>query len=430
MGRISRICIHTVLCMLLCALVQCKTQEEPPPEKHVVKMLLVGDPFAETISSLRKELEEQSGFTIELEVLDYDETRKFILDNIRLQSSEFDIVSFDVVWVGELAERKILQPLDHLLNQPTVQKDDLFPITLEVGSWNQTTYGLPIQPHAEILWYRKDLLEEAGVKPPTTTEEVLSVLEQVAKPEDGLYGICWNAHRGQALGQTMAHFYAAFGQALLDTDGMPTLDGPGAVRAAEYALQLKEHSPPDVLQMAWDHRIARFREGKAVMTYGWGGRSYLAESDPLSKVSGKVGYLPAPAAEGVAPVTPLGSWHLGIPANMDESRIQRAEEFLAWITGESTIKLLSEKGNTGSSRFSQVRDEKLIRAHPLFPVMDQMAAKGVLSAEMRPSIPEWNALCEIMGTVYHDMLGGELTPADAAREAQRQALELFATKSR
>ena len=44
---------------------------------------------------------------------------------------------------------------------------------------------------------------------------------------------------------------------------------------------------------------------------------------------------------------------------------------------------------------------------------------------MRPAVPQWSALADILGTVYHDMLRGELTPEQAAARAQQQADVLF-----
>jgi multiple sugar transport system substrate-binding protein len=49
---------------------------------------------------------------------------------------------------------------------------------------------------------------------------------------------------------------------------------------------------------------------------------------------------------------------------------------------------------------------------------------------MRPAVPQWPALCDILGSVYHDMLRGQLTPEQAAARAQQQAEALFAAGTR
>jgi multiple sugar transport system substrate-binding protein len=72
-----------------------------------------------------------------------------------------------------------------------------------------------------------------------------------------------------------------------------------------------------------------------------------------------------------------------------------------------------------------LRQPELIRRYPVFALVDQLGQTGQLQDWMRPAVPQWPQLAEILGTTYHDMLLGKLTPEQAAAEAQRQALRLF-----
>jgi hypothetical protein len=49
---------------------------------------------------------------------------------------------------------------------------------------------------------------------------------------------------------------------------------------------------------------------------------------------------------------------------------------------------------------------------------------------MRPGVPQWAALAEMLGTVFHDMLSGHLTPEAATALAQTRALQLFAASEK
>jgi hypothetical protein len=44
---------------------------------------------------------------------------------------------------------------------------------------------------------------------------------------------------------------------------------------------------------------------------------------------------------------------------------------------------------------------------------------------MRPSIPQWDALCEILGSEFHDMLMDRLQPEEALLRAHQAALQLL-----
>jgi len=393
---------------------------------ETVRLLIVGDPFAGALQQAAAELGRQAGGTIDIEVVGYDDLRAITLRNATDASSAFDIVSFDVVWAGEYGATGALLPLDDLIAAtPALAVPDFLPLAYQAAQYHGAQLGLPIQPHPELLWYRRDRLAAAGVAPPATTDELLAAARRLQRPEQGEYGVCWNGQRGQPLGQQMAHFYAAFGQPLLSPDGLPTLDTPRGVAAARFARDLLAVSPPDVLTMAWDQRPRRFSRGGCLFTYEWAARSPMVEADPVSNAHGNVGYAAAPHAPGAAPVTPLGTWSLGIPANVGERR-DLAWRFLAWLTSPDTERLLAAYGNAGTPRMSLLNDPQLAERYPAFPLVARLSAEGQLADWMRPAVPQWDGLAEILGTAYHDMLRGELTPEEAAAVAQSRAETLFA----
>jgi multiple sugar transport system substrate-binding protein len=376
---------------------------------------------------MESELEMRLGQPLEITVLGYEETRAGILRNGEDTESMYDLVSFDVAWLAELVDSDCLAPVDTVFAAfPEQEQADFFEIAIEVNRSGDHLYGLPIQPHAELLLYRKDLFKKAGLSVPVTTDDLLAAARRLHDPEKGMYGICWNAHQGHPLGQTMAHFYAAFGGSLLDASGQPTLDTAEGEVAARFVLELMDVSPPDILFMAWDDRIARFTSGQAVMTYGWGARHYLVEEDPMSKVAGLAGYAPAPAAPGVAPKTVLGQWSLGVPRNLDPARLAKALEALGSITSRETMFFLSEHGHMGVSRYSQALNPELADKHPIYGVMYDLSREGRLDPTMRPAIPEWSGLSELMGTVFFEMLLGNMDVEETLRVLQAEANDLFA----
>ncbi|HEX5748375.1 MAG TPA: extracellular solute-binding protein [Archangium sp.] len=394
---------------------------------ETVRLLLVGDPFALALQEAAPELEQLAGGRLELEVVGYDDVRRLTLRNAQDQVSAYDIVSFDVVWTGEYGQLGVLLPLETWISQAgaQVEPEDFLDIAYTQSRYHTRQLGLPIQPHPELLWYRKDLLAADGLQPPRTTDELLRVARHYHRPEAGQYGLVWNGQRGQAFGQQMAHFYAAFGQPLLDEQGRPTLDTPRGVAAARFALELLKVSPPDVVNTAWDQRPRRIAQGQAAMTYEWGARAWLVEEAPSSAVAGKIGYAAAPHAPGAAPVTPMGTWSLGIPANIGP-RQELAWRMLRWLTSRQVLKVLAHHGSGGMPRKSLLRDPELIHRYPVFSVVDQLSRAGQLQDWMRPAVPQWPQLAEILGTTYHDMLLGLLPPEQAAAQAQQRAEALFA----
>src|SRR5258708_5880565 len=225
----------------------------------------------------------------------------------------------------------------------------------------------------------------------------------------------------------MAAWYAAFGQPLLDQDGLPALNTDRGIAAAKFAAALVAYSPPDMLTLGGDERARLFAQGRCAMFYGWSQRAYLVETDSASKVAGKVGYAACPSLPGIDQVCPIGSWGLGIAANIDPRRLSMAQRFLLWFTGPQieAMQTLSLSSNGGPSRLSLLHDPSLNARLPVYPAIDQLLARKVLQFWMYPRTSQWPQLAQVLGTVYDEMLRGKLTPEAAADEAQKQALALF-----
>lgn len=421
-----------LLCLLLAvACVDASSRKMPTQEPdrghETVRMLIVGDPFSGALRTLATQFDESMGMSVRIEVVSYDDLRTLTLRNACDLQSAYDLVSFDLLWVGEYGAAEVLLPLDDLIAAaPELDPEDFLPIAYNGSRYAGQQLGLPIQPHPELLWYRADLLAAAGLEPPTTTDDLLAAAARLTDPASGQYGICWNGQRGEPLGQQMANFYGAFGQPLLDAEGRPSLNTPQGIAAAQYALALLPFSPPDVLNMAWDQRPRRFAQGGCAMVYGWAARTYLLNEAPA--VRDTVVYSAPPHAPEAAAVTPLGSWSLGIPANIGARR-DLAWALLEWLSRKDSQRLLAENGNGGTPRRSLLHDPELGARYPAFSSIATLDTAGQLEDWMRPAVPEWSQLAEILGTAYHDMLLGILTAEQAAAQAQARAERLFAEQT-
>ncbi len=413
---VSVLVLVAMLASLLAVAGPVGAQGDKPFAGKTMRLLYNNDPYAQAFQKILDKMQEESGATIQLEVVPYDPQHQKILLNAQSKESAYDIVAVDIVWEGEFGAANALLPLDKYITDSKMDMSDFPPAMLEGAQYQGKQMGLPYQPHPEILWYRKDIFDAKGIKPPVTTDDVLKIAAELNDPANNFYGICFNGQRGSALGQQMAHFYAAFGQHPFDDKMHPTLDTPDAVRAAKYALELQKYAPPDLLNMAWDERARQFSQGGAAMIYEWAARSFLAEQPENSKVSGMVGYTAAPHAPDKPAVTPNGEWSLSIPSNVKDP--DQAWAFLQWLTDTKQLKELALAGNGGMPRYSIMRDPELIKLYPSMPAVDAMAQAGELQTWMRPEIPEWSVLADTYGTVFHEMLSGSLTPEQATAKTQ------------
>src|SRR5256886_4677838 len=83
-----------------------------------------------------------------------------------------DLCQLGNTWIPEFVALKALEPLDRSLARSTsVQASDYFPAIWDTNIIGGTLYGLPWAIDTRLLFYRRDLLAQAGFAEPARTWE-------------------------------------------------------------------------------------------------------------------------------------------------------------------------------------------------------------------------------------------------------------------
>lgn len=388
---------------------------------ETIRLLSMNDPFARAWSENAEQLEQTLGLRLDARLLGYEETNRALAVNAARSVSAYDLVAVDIVWMGHYGSLGAFLPLDDLLAQREVKADEFIHLAWEGGSYAGIQLAVPIQPHPEILLYRKSVLNTLGEPPPRTTDDVLRLAARITDELPSMSGICWNSSSGAALGQQMLHFAGAFGASIVADGGGFSVSDAAWLAAFEYAEALRLYSPPMIGEMAWDSRIRHFQLGSCGMTYAWGARTALLESD-ASPIAGDVGYLAAPVADDQDPVTPMGAWLLAIPANIAPSRIEQVADALVALTSSQGAELLLE---FGVSALPRSRVEGMDR-YPVLPLVMELDRQDQLTIAMRPPVSAFQALSEIIGVEAHAALFGALDVAEALSRIEKRISRLSA----
>jgi multiple sugar transport system substrate-binding protein len=389
-----------------------------------VKALFVGDPFAQASQRVIADLNRMAGGTISMQVVDFDSMHQKILLDAPSSSPAFDVYSWEFSWLGEMVGANALRPLDDFVTRDAelLKIDDIPKANWDATLWKGKRYGIPVQPHAELTWWRTDLLAAAGLQPPKNTDELLAAAKVLNKPDDGVYGFLWKGARGAPLGQTMVHAFAAFDQPAFPNwqsgNWMPALNTDKAVRATEWVKEMVQYAPPDYMNIAWDDEARRFAQGEAAMTFTWFGRESFFSDPTKSKIVGKYAAGPWPSAPGLSPRNSFGGWVLGLPAHISPERAEIAWRFVRWYTSAPVERLLIEKGNIDFPRISLIRDPALQKAHPVFKTVLELVNQDAFKAWIRAPVPEFVALTDLLGTTMQEMLIGGMTPKQACDKVQ------------
>ena len=165
---------------LLLALVGCPKPEAPtepaarPLEGVSLRLTVVDDPgLAGAITRLRGEWNSQTGASLDVE----EATEAKLLDSKALSG---DAVICASHLLGVLAERGMIEPLPQPLLQDREWAGIFELLKLREAAWARQTYAVPFGSPVLMCYYRADLLEKLGRKPPTTWPEYEDIAKLLA----------------------------------------------------------------------------------------------------------------------------------------------------------------------------------------------------------------------------------------------------------
>ncbi|MDZ7874085.1 MAG: extracellular solute-binding protein [Rhizobium sp.] len=409
-------------------------------ESHIeLRFLLNDDNYFSAMRNMWADFRNNLASRKNFELLPLPDLYRRVLENRSKPVSDYDVLAINMPWLGEVAEKDIIRPIDALIQKTGINPLDFHPSIWSTARWNGQDYGVPGYCTVEILAARKDLFAEAGLDFPRKFEEVLSAGRHFHAPQNGMYGAVWDGARGMPIASSFMFFLGACGQPAISLrksragftfEGVNleelhcTIVSDAGFAALDFMRRLIEISPPDILNMAWDRTLDVFMKGKASLGYFWTMRAARFEYDVQSIVKRRVEYLPQPAGPGGTRATPIGGFLFCIPSNLPEERVELAADAIAWMASREAMKAHVKNGFPIAPRFSVSADPEAAASSPIVRFVDQLAKKNLLHTWQRPNIPQYSAIERILGEEVHDALSGIKTDktalADAADRINRE----------
>lgn len=196
--------------------------------------------------------------------------------------------------------------------------------------------AMPLQNNASLVYYRKDLLEDAGLDVPTTFDEYLHAISTL-HGQDGVSGIA------MAVGPTPQlplQFFAPYvyqsGQDYFDRNGQLTFDHPDVLGAVEKFASVMEYAPQSMYNAAFGDIVSAYTAGRAAFaTFPGRLGAVLAERDP--DLAQRTGVMRIPAGDFMTGELHFGSsQQYGLYSNTGNPEM--AKEFLKRLTtGEDAL---------------------------------------------------------------------------------------------
>ncbi len=400
-----------------------KAAEKPAGDKPFAGTQLTlasqTDQYVAAFRVLIPKFEEQTGIKITLDELGYVDLYQKLTADFVGKTANYDLMTVDIVWSGEYAANGYTLPLDDFMarDKDQLQLDDIMPVAWTLGEWEGKHWAYPLAGYANVLNYRKDVLQEAGIEPPKTQEELLAAAEKLTKADKEFYGVALLGAKGPAVAQDYMVWVQQFGGSILDKDGKPKVNTPEHVKVLEHFGSLFKYSPPGSTDYWWDQRETAFRSGKVAMMEGWSIARAGYENPEISSIVGKVDIALAPVGEGIEPKYGFGGWGIGINASSTKQEQEAAWEFIKWLSSPE-IQREWIRNDGAPIRRSTLEDPELVKEYPWFPTLLTSFEKG--DGDYRPRIPQYSIIQDALGTAVNGYLVGELKAQEALDQAQAQ----------
>ncbi len=313
------------------------------------------------------------------------EVHQQLVQSLGRGDGSVDVFTQDVIWIAEFAGAGWALPLDQYVNAS--EKSQYFPGLIEACTYNGKLTALPWFVDSGMLYYRKDLLDAAGLQVPTTWDQLVAAAQGLQSSNKVKYGFLWQGKQAEVLVCDLVEFVGSAGGRILGTDGKSVqLGDQQAVQATQFMYDTMNKlniSPKDLL--SWDEEPSRrpFTAGQAAFLRNWSYVYNIAQDKTESQVVDKVGVAPLPAFSGGKSTACLGGYQYGVSASSKHK--DAAVEFVKWLSNPDTqLKFATDVG-LAPTRPAVFDRPELAKANPFMVKLKDVFTGGT----PRPVTPKY-----------------------------------------
>ncbi len=142
-------------------------------------------------------------------------------------------------------------------------EDTFAPGALGMASVDEGWASVPVDGWTQMIIYRKDLFDEAGLEPPSTYANVLAALEALHNPPEMFGFVAATKVDENFMSQVLEHVFLANGATPVGPDGFTGFDEAKTTEVLEFYKAIAEASPPG--ELYWDQSRTLYFAGQAAM---------------------------------------------------------------------------------------------------------------------------------------------------------------------
>ena len=430
-------------------------------------MTFTGPQIAEPLQRRAPDFKKLTGATINVITVPFSDLYTKLLTDWATGTNSIQAAVFAPQWMVDYVEPGYLEDLTARIEADTaLNVDDIGQFFRDFSMrYVGKIYTITLDGDFQMVYYRSDLLEQAGFSPPETWDDYIKIAKHFhgkdlngdGKPD---YGSCISKKRNAQAFWAILSIAGGFIQTqgtgegmFFDTETMkPLVNNEAFKKALEIYKVTTKYAPPDEINLDVGDTRSLFTAGRAALTLDWGDVGTLAIDPKTSKVQDKVGAVILPGTKEVldratgklapcdakrcpyaengvnhAPFAAFGGWSGGINAAATKKVKDAAYDFFSYMSQPAQSNVDVTIGITGFNpyRISQFENlDNWVKAG-----MSAKAADNYLGA-IKASLKSPNMVLDlripqnqryqqiVLDTAIARMLAGEITIEQAMQDIE------------
>ncbi|MET4639188.1 sugar ABC transporter substrate-binding protein [Mycetocola sp. 2940] len=411
LGAVVGVALASALVMTGCG----GATSEPAASEDVVLELWDTDTRPERTENLKTLIgmfeKKNPGITVNYLGLPTDSYMQKIGTAIATDSTP-DLVTPKASDIAALVAQDALEPIDKQFKAGGWD-DQISPAMTEsskAAAPDGNLYLTPATSLADVIYYRADWFEEAGLDAPASWDDFYEAADTLTDKSTGRFGYTIRGGAG-FFPQFVEMVYPKAGvDTFFRKDGTSTLDDPKVIKAAEeYAALYKKNTAESDLTADFKTMVAQF---------GAGGTAMLSHS--IGSYPSHVAALGADAVEGVAPFpsddgsTILSGWMTtGFAMFKDSEHKEAAWKFLEFTMSAEGNSFWAEKSGYLPGNLEVAEEAWVTENQPMQSALAAAAEPDAVLLQQPYYLPEFNSITTTdLLPEWQRVLQGDLTVKD------------------
>ncbi len=395
-------------------------------QKHkgkTITFITSNHPWSNAVLKYQDEFTTLTGIKLKVDTFQEQQARQRMLTILQSKSSDMDVFmslkSRDGWMYDKAGWYADLYPLTKSAMPAEYKFDDFGKGPLSGEIINNKLTGIPLNVEGPVLYYRKDVLKDAGVQPPQTLEDLEVVCKAIKAKRPDI--IPW-ATRGlkPALPFTFSVFLHNMGGEYV-VGGKSNLAHPTTKKAmAYYANLLRDYGPPGSVNNTFYQTSALYRDGRVAMDFE-ATNEFNSIMEGGARLNDTGIMLLPPAKNGQNKPTVIG-W--GVSVSNFSKQKEAAWYFIMWATSPEMQERLIADGIM-PPRISALKSKTFNEWTSVHPIRQEWANAVIKISELGtsnvfgPDVINQAEGRDIVGNAVNEIMLGTRTVDDAAANANR-----------